>query len=411
MKESVNYYQLFIIVPCFTLFLLFSFFFLGLSKVDASYNNLNVTQITAQYYGSTATNMGGIGIDNSNGFPYFTQDVIPPKSPSLISPDQLGTVFYSIYIDPVNIKANSHNSFVISYSTNTGLQPSEFIIGSRSYSTSCSVEPSSLPTNYDQTGKPMYYYTCPLEFDWLNTSFDLTTFRIYFNLSGNAENGSIVHFAVRGRMYYYDINNTMQAIDTFKQQSHDDAIAKQKQDEKIAEEQKKRDQEMQNKQDETNEKLDEQNKTSKNIFQKIVELPQTITNLFLNMLKSLFIPSENDLNDIIDKSTKISENFGFVGQSFSFVIRLFTSIVGMVNADGCLMLPELNLKFGGILGMKDYKMWDKQNVCMSDNPWFGKKSEAIEIVRTITTGTLICAFIGWSVSQLNEILSKEDTAV
>lgn len=136
-----------------------------------------------------------------------------------------------------------------------------------------------------------------------------------------------------------------------------------------------------------------------------------LLNGILDGLKSLFIPSEDDLNDIINKSTEISENFGFVGESFAFIIRLFTSICGMINGDGCLILPSLELKFGGILGLEDYILWEETNVCMSDNPWFGKNSEGIDIVRTLTTGTLVCAYIGFAMSQLNKILSKEDTEV
>lgn len=162
---------------------------------------------------------------------------------------------------------------------------------------------------------------------------------------------------------------------------------------------------------ETNDKLDEANETNKGILETIKNLPSIIINGFIDMLKSLFIPSEDDLNEIINKSTELSENFGFVGESFNFIIRLFTSICGMINGDGCLMLPSLELKFGGILDLEDYTMYNEVNVCMSDNPWFGRDTEAIDIVRTITTGSLLCAYIGFAISQLNSILSKEDTDI
>lgn len=137
----------------------------------------------------------------------------------------------------------------------------------------------------------------------------------------------------------------------------------------------------------------------------------TLLNGILDGLKALFIPTEKDLNDIIDKSTEISENFGFVGESFAFVIRLFTSIAGMINQDGCLMLPALDLRFGGILGLDNYKIWEDTNVCMSENAWFGNNTEAIDIVRTLTTGSLVCGFISFAISQFNQILSKEDTEI
>lgn len=224
-----------ILFPIYLLIALCLFFFIAIYRVDAAFYDVNVTSITAQYYGSTATLMGDIKVNNSNGFNYYSQYVVPPLSPPVINPGQIATIFYVIKFDTINIKSNSHNSISISYSTYLGLEPSEFLIGGRSYSTTCNVQNLS----FDES--PRYYYNCNLEFDWLNTSFDLNTIRVYFNHSGNAENGGVVNFSVRGRMYYYDLQNTIQAIETFKQQSHDDAIAQQNQAKQIAEEQKKRD--------------------------------------------------------------------------------------------------------------------------------------------------------------------------
>lgn len=162
-------------------------------------------------------------------------------------------------------------------------------------------------------------------------------------------------------------------------------------------------------QQQTNERLDELNDTNKGILETIKNIPSLIVNGFLDMLKSLFIPSEQDLQDIIDDSQKISENFGFIGQAFSFLIDVFTNIVDLSRSDGCVALPDLTLKFGGILGMSDYTLWQEQNVCISQNPWFGNDSEAIDIIRFITTGGLVAAFVSFAISQFNQILSKEET--
>lgn len=52
--------------------------------------------------------------------------------------------------------------------------------------------------------------------------------------------------------------------------------------------------------DEQTNSIKEANETNKNIFQKIIELPKLIIDGFLNMLKSLFIPSEDFFTKWLD---------------------------------------------------------------------------------------------------------------
>lgn len=61
-----------------------------------------------------------------------------------------------------------------------------------------------------------------------------------------------------------------------------------------------------------------------NVFSAILELPGKLVNLLIDGLKSLFIPSEEDLKEISDKYNGLFESkLGFVYQLFSFVVDSF----------------------------------------------------------------------------------------
>ena len=130
-------------------------------------------------------------------------------------------------------------------------------------------------------------------------------------------------------------------------------------------------------------------------------------------LKSLFVPTREQLQEIVNQSTELSENFGFVGQSIDFFLNIFTSFLSMVNQDGCIILPELKLEFSkvNISGfgidskMNDWIGWEEQQVCLSDNPIL---NDNITTIRIITSIVLVCMFVGFGASKFFGILSKHD---
>lgn len=132
---------------------------------------------------------------------------------------------------------------------------------------------------------------------------------------------------------------------------------------------------------------------------KIKKIPTIIVDGIKNMLMGIFVPTEEQLSDILDKSQNISENFGFIGQSVDFVVNVFSSSLKVLQQNGCVTLPELTLKFGGILNMSDYTVWHEQEVCMSDNKWFGKDTRGIEVVRLITTIILLSLLINFAYEE------------
>lgn len=142
----------------------------------------------------------------------------------------------------------------------------------------------------------------------------------------------------------------------------------------------------------------------KSIVSGIFELPGKIVNLLLDGLKSLFVPTQEQLMDILDESQKLTENFGFVGEAMSFFLNIFTSLLGLVNQNGCINLPEFTI--GATSLFESHTFWQAQNVCLSDNAIL---SSNIETIRTITSIALVTLFINFAVSKFFGILSKNDS--
>lgn len=177
-------------------------------------------------------------------------------------------------------------------------------------------------------------------------------------------------------------------------------------------------------QQETNEKLDDINNSInsedsdissskcgmicklKGIFTGIIELPSKLVSLLIDALKSLFVPTNDQLYEIINDSKSLSENFGFVGESVNFFINIFTSLLGMVNGGGCVELPEFSV--GATSLFDKVTFWNAQQVCLSDNVVL---STHIDTIRTVTSIVLVCLFIGFASSKFFNILSKNDSGV
>ena len=178
---------------------------------------------------------------------------------------------------------------------------------------------------------------------------------------------------------------------------------------------------MTSEQEETNDKLDDLNDSItsdsddiesgscgiicklKGIFTGIVELPGKLVNLLIEALQGLFVPTNEQLQEIIEDSSELAENFGFVGQTIDFFIDIFTSLLGMVNADGCITLPEFTI--GETSLFDEHTFWEETQYCLADNEIL---SENIDTIRTITSIGLVCMFITFAAAQFHNILSKTD---
>lgn len=142
----------------------------------------------------------------------------------------------------------------------------------------------------------------------------------------------------------------------------------------------------------------------KGIFTGIIELPSKLVNLLIDALKALFVPTDNQLYEIINDSKDLSENFGFVGESINFFITIFTSLLGLVNANGCIEFPEFTV--GATSMFESITFWEKQLICLNDNVIL---STHIETIRTVTSIVLVCLFINFAAAKFFSILSKNDS--
>lgn len=143
-----------------------------------------------------------------------------------------------------------------------------------------------------------------------------------------------------------------------------------------------------------------------NIISGIIELPTKLIALLIDALKSLFVPTNEQLLDIVDKSKELSENFGFVGESVNFFLNIFTTLLGMVNGDGCILLPEFTI---GKTSLFDaHTFWERQQVCLADNEIL---SQNIDTIRTITSIALVCMFVNFAAQKFFSILNKNDTTI
>lgn len=124
----------------------------------------------------------------------------------------------------------------------------------------------------------------------------------------------------------------------------------------------------------------------------------------LDGIKALFVPTQEQLEEIIEKSKELTENFGFIGESFNFFINIFTSFLGMVNQDGCAIMPEFTI--GATTLFDSVTFWEEQTVCLSDNPVI---SSNITTIRAITSIALVCMFISFAAANFFNILSKNGT--
>lgn len=120
-------------------------------------------------------------------------------------------------------------------------------------------------------------------------------------------------------------------------------------------------------------------------------------------IKGLFVPTDDQLYEIVNDSKDLTENFGFVGESMAFFINIFTSLLGLANHNGCVELPEFSI--GQTSLFDEYVFWEARNVCLSDNSIL---SSNIDTIRSITSIVLVCMFINFAASKFFNILSKND---
>lgn len=153
--------------------------------------------------------------------------------------------------------------------------------------------------------------------------------------------------------------------------------------------------------------------TLKSVFDSIVSLPGKIVDLLLDGLKSLFIPTEEQLTEVIQSSSDLAENFGFIGQSMNFMINLFVSLTSTVQSTGCITLPEATIEFSkSTLDMEDWTAWKEREICLGEHPWFGNGGYGyIDVIRTILTLGIVILTIRLGIREYDNVMSKNEGTV
>lgn len=141
----------------------------------------------------------------------------------------------------------------------------------------------------------------------------------------------------------------------------------------------------------------------KSIVNGILSLPKVLIELLIDCLKLLFVPTDSQLYEIIEDSSSLSENFGFVGEAINFFLNIFTSLLGLVNANGCIELPEFTI--GETSLFDSHTFWEARQVCLNENPILNNN---IDTIRTITSIALVSLFINFAAIKFHSILSKND---
>ena len=265
-----------------------------------------------------------------------------------------------------------------------------------------------------------------------NISFSKSTYSCMWSNSDNTSGRvSMVTFNLKtgpgnefaGNIYLWQgSNDSYQLIDvvvsdtkfaSYADYTSEDVIAKQRELLNKQDQTNSKLDDVKGKQDQTNSKLDEAENTRKGILgtikdvlSNIINLPKKIVEFLVDALKSLFVPTNDQLYEIVNDSKELSENFGFVGEAVAFFLNIFTSLLGMVNANGCIEMPAF--KIGATSLFDEHTFWEARNVCLADNLIL---SANITTIRSITSIVFVSLFVGFATRKFFSILSKSENEV
>lgn len=80
------------------------------------------------------------------------------------------------------------------------------------------------------------------------------------------------------------------------------------------------------------------------IIDGIVNLPGKIVTFLIDGLKDLFVPSGDEMNQLInDLKTSMEDKLGFIGETLTIVVDLFQSIITSTDTSTCLNFPAINV--------------------------------------------------------------------
>ena len=138
----------------------------------------------------------------------------------------------------------------------------------------------------------------------------------------------------------------------------------------------------------------------KNVFNAIVELPGKIVDLMVEALKSLFIPTEEQLQEVSDGwSNMLSDHLGFLWDVGDVINDLFGAILDGEAGD-TIEIPSVTIPFSKIIKCADFTFGPYSVPIIPD----GAPDELIDVARVATTLILLLAFINMAKNMLHKFL-------
>lgn len=142
----------------------------------------------------------------------------------------------------------------------------------------------------------------------------------------------------------------------------------------------------------------------KSILNAIKALPQQIADLVVEGIKTLFVPSSDDIMVTFDSLKVVAENkLGFLYTIFNMVYDLFNSLIsGVISPSDTITIPRFAFPFSFVEG-GEIVLWEE----MTFNILPDGLSDFLNIIRTVTSILLITATMSHCVEYLRAFFRKE----
>lgn len=147
----------------------------------------------------------------------------------------------------------------------------------------------------------------------------------------------------------------------------------------------------------------------KSIFSAIQSLPTQIANLIIDGIKSLFVPTAEDLSSVFETATgKLEERLGFVYQITTWLFDLFDTLISAsTNTQDTITLPKLALPWENVpewaqLPNNELLIWNEQEFKV-----IPEGAESLQtIVKTLTSLWAVLSLVACCVDSYHDFVGE-----
>ena len=146
----------------------------------------------------------------------------------------------------------------------------------------------------------------------------------------------------------------------------------------------------------------------KQILNAILSLPQKIADLVIDGIKSLFLPSAEDLSGVFETATgKLEERLGFIYQITTWLFDLFNSFLVSINPQEYITVPKLSIPW---TNMPDWASVSGNELVIWQEFQFKVIPEGAEslqtIVKTMTSLWAVLSLIACCVDSYHDFVGE-----